>query len=36
VDEICARYGYGLTSRQRHELEPRSGGFSVVSVYDRP
>jgi hypothetical protein len=36
VDEICARYGYQLTARDRHDLEPRSGGFSVVSVYDKP
>jgi hypothetical protein len=36
VDEICARYGYQLTARDRHDLEARSGGFSVVSVYDKP
>jgi hypothetical protein len=36
VDAMCARYGYGLTARDWHELDARSGGFSVVSVYDRP
>lgn len=35
IDRLAGGCGYRLVDRRRHSLPPRSGGFSVVSVYEK-